>query len=639
MAVAKKNTLKLGLIQTSVSSNLEVNLNKTIRRIRDAARSGARVVCLQELFRTKYFPADEKVDASHLAETTTGESTAELSRLAKELGIVVVVPIFEKAEHGRYYNTAVVIDADGSVVGTYRKLHIPHDPFFYEKSYFEPGDRGYRIFKTRYLTFAVLICYDQWFPEAARAVALLGADVIFYPTAIGYLRNDPLPYTDWLNAWTTIQRGHAIANFVHVAVVNRVGSEGQVTFWGNSFVSNAFGKVIRKAGTREQVLVADIDVSQNARIREGWRFTKNRRPDTYAILTEPVQPDIPTRQGFLMPAEWERHEATWLAWPEDRVTFPNRLERVRKRYIEIISALHTGEQVNLAVRTGETRSRVRDLLKSRGIDPRKVTFHVWDYADVWFRDYGPIFVSNAAEGKVAIVQWRFNAWGGKYPPLLKDANVPYFISERLGIPLFMPGIILEGGAIDVNGAGSLITTEECLLNPNRNSGLSKADTERYLSDFLGAKQVVWLKRGLAGDDTDGHIDNLARFVGPRTVVCAFEEDASDENYAALIENHDVLSRSFENVIKLPMPPPIRDVVRGKRTRLAGSYTNFYIGNDVVLVPMFGHKNDETALEILREQFPTRKAIGIDCTDLIYGAGTLHCITQQQPAATEGAARS
>jgi agmatine deiminase len=632
MPATKKSTLRIGLIQTAVSSDLDLNLKKTMRRIREAARQGARVVCLQELFRTKYFPADEKVDASHFAEPVTGEAVTALSALARELEIVIVVPIFEAAEDGKYFNTAVVIDADGAVLGTYRKIHIPHDPFFYEKSYFEPGDRGYRLFKTRYLTFAVLICYDQWFPEAARAVALLGADLIFYPTAIGYLKNDPLPYTDWLNAWMTIQRGHAIASFVHVAVANRVGTEGQVTFWGNSFVCNAFGKLVKRAGTREQILMADIDISQNARIREGWRFTKNRRPDTYSILTQPVRPDIPTRQGYRMPAEWEPHEATWLAWPEDRVTFPGRLERVRRRYIEIIAALHTGEAVNLAVRNKETRARVRAALKARGVDLGRVNFHVWDYADVWFRDYGPTFILNREEGKVAVVQWRFNAWGGKYPPLLKDANVPYFISERLGLPLFMPGIVLEGGAIDVNGQGTVLTTEQCMLNPNRNAGLDRKDMEQYLAEFLGADRVVWLKRGLAGDDTDGHIDNLARFVGPEKVVCAFEDNPRDENHAVLKENYDTLRASFD-VIRLPMPPPLRDVVRGKRTRLACSYANFYVGNQVVLLPTFNHRNDETARAILQEVLPGRRVIGIDSTDIIYGAGALHCITQQQPAAT------
>jgi agmatine deiminase len=632
----KKNTVAVALIQTAVSTDLDANLKKTIRRIREAARKGARVVCLQELFRTRYFPTDERVDASHFAEGVPGESTTALAALAKELEIVIVVPIFEAAKDGHYFNTAAVIDADGTILGIYRKLHIPHDPFFYEKSYFEEGDLGYKIFQTRYLRFAVLICYDQWFPEAARAASLAGAEVLFYPTAIGYLRNDPLPYSDWLNAWVTIQRGHAIANSVHVAVANRVGTEGEVTFWGNSFFCNAFGKILKKAGTKEETLVADLDISQNARIREGWRFTKNRRPDTYGALTEPVRPDIPVQDGYSMPAEWEKHDAIWLAWPEDRTTFP-RLDRVRQRFIEIIGQLTKSEDVCLAVRNRETQSRVRSLLKAAGIDGRRVHFQIWDYADVWFRDYGPSFVVNRALRKIAIVQWRFNAWGGKYPPLVKDGNVPYFMSERLGIGLYMPGIILEGGAIDVNGAGTVLTTEQCLLNPNRNPGLTRRAMECYLADFLGARHTIWLRRGLAGDDTDGHIDNVARFVNAGTVVCAFEEDAADENHAVLRENHEILTRATDQdgkplrVVKLPMPPPVRERVRGKKQRFAASYANFLIGNGAVLVPAFGHANDEKAREILSEFFPDRSIVGIDCTDILHGAGTLHCISQQQPS--------
>src|SRR5437867_7078013 len=462
-----------------------------MRRIKEAARMGARVVCLQELFNTKYFPADEKSDVAHLAETIPGDSTTAFSALAKELDTVIVAPIFER-DASKFYNSAAVIDADGWFLGTYRKIHIPHDPFFYEQSYFEPGDLGYRVFKTRYLKLAVLICYDQWFSEAARSVALKGADVIFYPTAIGYVKNDPLPYSDCVSAWTTIQRGHAIANSLHVAAVNRVGVEGEVKFWGSSFVCDSFGKIIKKGGMEEEVLIANVDVSQNARIREGWRFSKNRRPETYAAVTEPVRPDIPRDQGFIMPAEWEPHQSTWLAWPEDRVTFPKRLEKVRRLYLQIIDILHKGEDVNLAVKDDPTKTHVRGLLKERRVDLAKVHFHVWDYADVWFRDYGPVFVLDRSKGKTAIIQWRFNAWGGKYKSLLKDGHVPYSISERLGLPLFRPNIVLEGGAIDVNGKGTLMTTEQCLLNQNRNPGLSKSDMERYLEQYLGVRHVIWL---------------------------------------------------------------------------------------------------------------------------------------------------
>ena len=635
-ASSKKNSVRIGLIQTRVAKDPASNLKKTVTRIREAARLGATVLCLQEIFNTRYFPADDRKDVAHLAETIPGPATRVLSRLARQLEVVIIVPIFE-ISGGRFFNSAAVIDADGTLLGTYRKIHIPHDPFFYEQSYFEPGNLGYKVFETRYLKLGVLICYDQWFPEAARATALLGADVLFYPTAIGHLKDDPLPPSDWISAWTTIQRGHAIANFVHVAAVNRVGTEGQVEFWGSSFVSDAFGKVIRKAGSDEGVLIADLDISQNARMREGWRFTKNRRPDTYGSLMKPVIPGYPKDQGYIMPAEWEHHEGTWLAWPEDAVTFPKRLSGVREQYLRIIELLADGEKVHLAVRDHKTEERIRKFLKERGVRLSRVQFHVWDYADVWFRDYGPTFVVNRQRNETAIVQWQFNAWGGKYESLLKDGGVPYFISERLGLPLFRPGVVMEGGAIDVDGQGTLMSTEQCLLNPNRNPGLSKREMEKVLQNYTGVSKIIWLKAGILGDDTDGHIDNLARFVRAGSVVCAYEEDSRDENHSALKANFDVLRRSRDQsgklleVIKVPMPPARYDMIRGEKRRLPGSYVNFYIGNKIVLVPAFGCSADAAALRIIQSQFPDRKAVAVDCSDLIYGSGALHCISQQQPA--------
>ncbi len=626
----RESIVRIGLIQTGVTNDVARNVKKTISKIRQAARHGAQVVCLQELYRTKYFPTDEKKDVGHLAETIPGESTEALAPVARDLGIVIIAPVFEVDSKGKYFNSAAVIDADGSIAGVYRKIHIPHDPFFYEQSYFEHGDQGYRIFKTRYLNFAVLICYDQWFPEAARVVALEGADLIFYPTAIGYLRGDPLPHSDWLNAWITIQRAHAIANFVQVAVVNRVGVEGPIKFWGGSFVADAFGKVLRRSNDKEDVLVVDVDISQNARIREGWRFTKNRRPETYGRITEPLRRDTPKALGYHMPAEWEPHQATWLAWPYDPVTFPRRVKKAEQQYLRIIEELSKNEIVHLAVRSGDVQRSVSALLRDRGVDLRRVHFEIWDYADVWFRDYGPTFVVNRPEGKTAIVQWRFNAWGNKYKELLKDGHVPYFISERLGLSLFRPGIVLEGGAIDVNGAGAVLTSEQCLLNENRNAAFSKKDAERYLDDYLGAGRAVWLKSGIEGDDTDGHIDNLARFVNPTTVLCAFEDDVRDSNHGSLKENYEILKRSKFDVVKVPMPPAKFDLVRGSKRRLSSSYLNFYIANDVVLVPAFGARSDEAAQRILADAFQARRIVGIDCSDLVYGAGTLHCISQQQP---------
>jgi agmatine deiminase len=283
----KRKKVSIGLIQATVSDDIASNIAKTIERIKEASRRGAQIVCLQELYRTKYFPQEEKQDVSQLAETIPGESTRAFSELAKKNKIVIIAPIFEKHSNGKYYNSAVIIDADGKILGSYRKVHVPNDPLFYEKNYFEAGDSGYSVHKTHYACVGVLICYDQWFPEPARINALKGAEIIFYPTAIGWIKGYTSSDGDWHDAWKTVQRAHAIVNGVHVAAVNRVGEEGQLKFWGGSFVCDSFGKVLKEASdTNEEVLVVKVDLNKNKEIQEGWGFLKNRRPDTYNSLTE-----------------------------------------------------------------------------------------------------------------------------------------------------------------------------------------------------------------------------------------------------------------------------------------------------------------------------------------------------------------
>jgi agmatine deiminase len=280
----EEKIVSIGLIQTSVSEDIASNIEKTVGKIREAAGKGAQIVCLQELFRTTYFPQEERQDASKLAETIPGESTEVLSALAKELEIVIIAPLFEVSE-GRYFNSAAVIDADGKLLGVYRKIHVPQDPYFYEKNFFAKGDKGYCVLKTRYATIGVLICYDQWFPEAARINALMGAEIIFYPTAIAYLKDYTSPDGDWHDAWKTVQRGHAIANGVHVAAANRIGEEGELKFWGGSFVCDSFGVMIKEASyTEEQTMVVKVNLEKNRQIQEGWGFLSNRQPDTYGLL-------------------------------------------------------------------------------------------------------------------------------------------------------------------------------------------------------------------------------------------------------------------------------------------------------------------------------------------------------------------
>jgi agmatine deiminase len=332
-----------------------------------------------------------------------------------------------------------------------------------------------------------------------------------------------------------------------------------------------------------------------------------------------------------MPAEWEKHDAIWLSWPYDPLTFPDCVEKVEATYVQIIKEIHESERVNLFVKDQVMKEKVTRMLQAVGVDFEKITFFMFDYADVWFRDYGPTFIINNRR-ELAMVNWIFNCWGDKYDDLLKDKDIPQVINEKLLLPCFKPQIVMEGGSIDVNGQGALLTTEQCLLNPNRNPGLSRVDIEKYLKDHLGVTHFIWLKNGICGDDTDGHIDDLARFVNSTTIVCAYEEDPLDQNFAALKSNYEILKKATDQdgnqieVIKLPMPGVVSD-----EYIVPASYTNFYIGNTKVLMPTFNHKNDVIALEILQKLFPDRRVIGIDCTDLVKGYGTIHCISQQQPS--------
>ena len=286
----KNKFVTVAAVQNAVSTNMEDNLIKTVQLVERAAKEGAQIICLQELFRTTYFPQYKKVDKDNFSETIPGESSAVFSKIAKKYKVVIIVPIFEKDKSGHYHNSAVVINADGKLLPTYRKIHIPQDPLFYEKNYFEEGDTGYKIYKTKYGTFAVLICYDQWFPEAARSVKLAGADIVFYPTAIGNIVDVAEEEGDWHEAWETIMRSHAIANSLYVVAVNRVGVEDKLKFWGQSFICDPFGKIINKASnSQDQIIYSKIDLAQNKKIGEEWGFMRNRRTDTYKILTNNIK--------------------------------------------------------------------------------------------------------------------------------------------------------------------------------------------------------------------------------------------------------------------------------------------------------------------------------------------------------------
>lgn len=347
-------------------------------------------------------------------------------------------------------------------------------------------------------------------------------------------------------------------------------------------------------------------------------------------------PSLPASLGYNMPAEWEPHAATWLTWPHNPQTWPGQdMVEVESAYLEMIRALAPGETVNILVRDDATKNRVLDELKRDALS--SVVLHIIPTNDSWARDYGPNFlVRTKANGReVALNKWNFNSWGGKYN-WEKDNEAGSRIAALTGHKRFDPGIILEGGAIEVNGAGVCLTTESCLLNPNRNTGLGRGEMETYLKNYLGVQKIIWLNGDMEGDDTDGHIDNLARFVSPGTILCAYEDDESDPNYAGLKSNYEKLKSATDqdgkpfNIVRLPMP----GYVGSETERLPASYANFYIGNHAVLLPMYGHPNDDKARRILQESFPDRKVVGITSHILVWGLGSCHCLTQQQPLAVE-----
>lgn len=343
----------------------------------------------------------------------------------------------------------------------------------------------------------------------------------------------------------------------------------------------------------------------------------------------------PAALGFRMPAEWEPHAATWLTWPHKEASWPGKFEPITAVWVEVVRALAPHERVNILVNDAAMEAHVHDVLRTAHVPMQAVSLHVIPTDDAWARDHGPTFVTRQVDGRreLAAVDWIYNAWGGKYPPWDHDDAVPAKVAALLGLQRFEPGMVLEGGSIDVNGRGTLLTTESCLFNPNRNPQLSRADIEQYLRDYLGVRHILWLADGIAGDDTDGHVDDLARFVDPTTVVAVVETNPRDDNYEPLRENYDRLVRMTDQdgrplrVVTLPMPAPL--YYDGQR--LPASYANFYIANGVLLVPVFNDPNDAVAVHTLQELFPGRRIVGIGAADMVWGFGAVHCATQQQPA--------
>jgi agmatine deiminase len=357
-------------------------------------------------------------------------------------------------------------------------------------------------------------------------------------------------------------------------------------------------------------------------------------------LSEEIK--TPRELGYRMPAEWEPHQATWLAWPHNPEDWPGKFAPIPWLYAEIVRLLAARERVHLIVENVAAEKRVRSMLRRAGADLGKVDFHQWPTDRGWTRDSGPIFVRDGA-GKLAITNWQFNGWA-KYDDWKLDTQLPGRVTELLGLPTWQPSIqnengakriVLEGGSIDVNGAGLMLTTEECLLSmvQQRNPGVGRERLEKVFLDYLGVDQVIWMNRGIAGDDTHGHVDDITRFAGVDTIITAVEPNTKDPNHQPLAENLARLraartpqGKQF-TIVELPMPRPV--IFRGQR--VPASYANFYLANGVVLMPTFHDANDRVALNILGHAFPQREVIGVHSVDLIWGLGALHCMTQQQPA--------
>ena len=376
---------------------------------------------------------------------------------------------------------------------------------------------------------------------------------------------------------------------------------------------------------------ADVDDAQGTRSAAEERIEIRDESEHFGDNVQRHSSRILKR--FYMPAEWEMHEATWISWPHpDGISFPGRYKEVIPTFIEMARAIGDSEILRVNVRNAAQEAEVKKLLGAQ-LPPEHLEFYHIPTQEPWCRDHGPIFVRNEKTKDLTILDFGYNAWGEKYRPFDLDDKVPSLIADFLNLPRLEPGIVLEGGSIDVNGAGTLLTTEACLLNPNRNPNFSRDDLEKILKKFLGVSQILWLGDGIEGDDTDGHIDDITRFVNQDTVVTVVEKNSTDPNHAILENNlkrlraMKLIDGSALNVIELPMPPRIER----EGQRLPASHANFYITNNSVLLPVFGGASDQVAKGLLADLFPTRTIVPIDCRELIWGLGAFHCLTQQQPA--------
>lgn len=669
--------------QFSISWDISSNIKTAEKLVRKAAKSGAQIILLQELFETPYFCQLQRQDFFNLASTNKVSENSFLNhfrKLAAELNVVLPISFFEK-EGQAYYNSIIVFDADGSNLGIYRKSHIPDGIGYQEKFYFNPGDTGFKVFNTKYANIGIGICWDQWFPETARCLALLGAEMILYPTAIG---SEPQDSTlDSRHHWRRVMQGHAGANIMPVIASNRTGVEKDITFYGTSFITDHLGAIVVDADDHsEAVITATFDLEFIKDYRSSWGVFRDRRPNLYQpimtldgslevtaftsihkdvkkVVPKPLPRKLlgnPKSMGFKMPAEFDAHKQCWMAWPIRQDNWRCDAGPAQNVFVEVIKAIANFEPISVLVNPGFYELAYSKLSVHETNYPIRVIEMLYD--DIWLRDIGPTFLVHDKTGQVAGVDWEFNAWGGMhggcYTEWGYDNATAGKILELEGVAKFKAEFVMEGGSIHVDGQGTVITTEETLLNKNRNPNLSKEDIECRLREYLGVSTVIWIPEGVYGDeDTNGHVDNICCYARPGEVILAWTDDKSDPQYERSLKALQVLESSVDargrklKVHKLYMPTPVimtdqesaglkklakSTMLRETGTRLAATYVNFYMANGGIVMPGFNDPiNDAKAVETLKGIFGSEyEIVQIQARDIILGGGNIHCITQQQP---------
>lgn len=668
--------LRVAASQFACTDDEATNIASATRLIEQAAQEGVQLLLLQELFGGFYFCKQEvpaffdRARPAHLEHNTL---LRHMSQLAAQHRMILPVSFFERAGPA-YYNSVVVFDADGTLLGlpstpgepgdcqgaVYRKMHIPTGPGYQEKFYFSPGpalssahpEGGFRVYTSRVygVTLGVGICWDQWFPETARCLALLGAEILLYPTAIGSEPQDPSLHSR--DHWQTAMRGHAASNLMPVVASNRIGTEDGQRFYGSSFICDGQGRMLQEADeTSETLLTHLFDLEALRQQRASWGLFRDRRPEAYGLISglhssssspvarvaQSVRSEAPPA-GYAMPAEWETHERCWMIWPAPSpdVWSPHALARVREEWAQVARAIRQFEPLSMLV-APDDEAHARTLL---GDDIAIVPVA---HDDCWARDSLPTFIKHPLHGTVAGVDWVFNGYSHKFPHD-HDARLARTVLSMAGKARVGSPLILEGGSIHVDGEGTLLTTEECLLK--RNPLLSKEDIEQQLRWALGVQVIIWLPLGVMyDDDTDGHVDNICCFARPGEVVLTYPSDPSSFQRARSEQARQILEQATDargrklRVHLLEHPRPLyvaqEELVEGLREAerpLAGSYVNYYLANGGVVMPSYedGAGHDAVAQAQLQAIYPDRVVVSVPSRSILCGGGNIHCITQQQP---------